>query len=155
MKRYSLVCVDVQPLYTAARRKNVLENCRRLFLQAVKDNAAIIIVEYDGAGSTNKNLLSIANGYGNSHTVIKEDDDGSREVYDVLVDNKLPKNLLKVCGVNTDMCVHATVKGLSKRLPASEIHVIADACATSSLRERHTEALNKMAALGNVMILES
>jgi nicotinamidase-related amidase len=52
-----------------------------------------------------------------------------------------------VCGVNTCACVYATVSGLAKRLPASLVYVLPDACRctcgcdvryqVTALRHRH------------------
>lgn len=144
---YTLIVVDMQERFSASNRARVRENCLREITQAVKDDAHIIFLEYRSCGPTLPELTSALH----TKCVFKEKagDDGSAEVEAEVILNKLPKHF-KVCGVNTDCCVHATVRGLTARFPMATIDVIADACDSDW---HHQNGINRLVEMkGNVNV---
>lgn len=146
---YTLIVVDMQETFWASTRDRVRKNCLREVTQAVKDDAHIIFLEYAYSGPTLGELTAALH----NKCVFKEKsgDDGSAEVEQEVVLNKLPKHC-KVCGVNTDCCVYATVRGLTSRFPMANIDVITDACDSDW---NHLNGLGKMESLGGFVKLKS
>jgi nicotinamidase-related amidase len=144
---YTLIVVDMQETFRASTRDRVRKNCSREVKQAIKDDAHIIFLEYRYSGRTLPELTEAL------HTKCffkeKSEDDGSAEVESTVVLNKLPKHF-KVCGVNTDCCVYATVRGLTARFPMATIDVIIDACDSDW---NHLGGIDKLTAMkGNVNV---
>ncbi len=144
---YTLIVVDMQARFHASKRDRVRKNCLREITQAVKDDAHIIFLEYNGCGPTLPELTEAL------HTKCffknKWNDDGSAEVESTVLLNKLPKHF-KVCGVNTDCCVRATVAGLTARFSMATIDVIVDACDSDW---NHEGGVTTMTAMkGNVNV---
>lgn len=146
---YSLVLVDMQPYFKAANSRRVRDNCKRELQKAMDRRAAIIFVEFDGCGSTVKSFIKMTNEYDRRFFAHKDLDDGSAEVEEVITTHGLPAKKIKVCGVNTDCCVQATVRGLTARLPSATIQVISDACNSDW---SHPGGLADMKRLRNVTI---
>ena len=130
---YSLIVIDMQKAFAAARRKRVLLNCEKEINKAIKNNCSIVFVEYFNCGKTIKQLTNLTKNYKKTYTVIKNDDDGSPEISHLFKAHRLPAKNIKVCGVNTDACVLDTVCSLSysDRFSKSIIDVIANACDAS------------------------
>lgn len=145
---YTLVVVDMQAGFKSANRKRVRENCLREVQKARQDGAFIIFLELTGYQSTHFDLIAAAE----RHFIIldKFSDDGSKEV-EREVRRKKHSTTFKVCGINTDCCVAATVRGLTARFPMSTIEVIADACDSD---HQHYRGLQDMKQFGpNVKII--
>lgn len=70
---------------------------------------------------------------------------GSREVRRTIKNNRLPMRNIKLCGVNTDCCVLATIYGLNKKLKKSKMQVIAKACNSNY---NHSHGLKRMEEIG-------
>lgn len=140
---YTLVVVDMQPMFDAANGKRVREECLKAILKAIEINAPIIFLEFNDYDHTHGELTKPC--MGNHYVMTKYTDDGSPEVYDTVLKYKLPRNF-RVCGVNTDCCVHATVNGLSARFPNTSIEVIAAACDSDW---NHMAGINKMSEIGD------
>lgn len=148
---YTLVVVDMQPYFKAATGKRVRENCLREIIKAVEDNASIIFLEFEGYERTLPELMApVQNAYGNYYVQLKGIDDGSLEVEETVRKHDLPK-IFRVCGINTDCCVAATVRGLTARFPKSSIDVIADACDSDW---NHMRGINTMADMGGNVSLK-
>ncbi len=122
---YTLVVVDMQPGFNSAHGKRVRANCLREVRKAVALNAHIIFLEFAGYEATHPELTDKL--HARAVVLEKHDDDGSKEVEQEVRLNKRPSTF-KVCGINTDCCVAATVRGLTARFPMSTIEVVADAC---------------------------
>lgn len=146
---YSLILIDMQPYFQAATNRRVLTNCKRELADAINVRAGIIFVEYEGCGLTSKALCRLTQNYDRTFTVSKGTDDGSREVHNLILDHNLAAKRLRVCGVNTDCCVLATVRGLTARMPRSTIEVIGDACNSDY---EHAAGLSNMKRFKNVSI---
>lgn len=147
---YTLVVVDMQPGFDGALGSRVRANCLREIKQAMQDNAPIVFLEFNGYGDTMPELLDPVSNYENYHQYTKSVDDGGPEVRDAVVEHGLPKKF-KVCGINTDCCVHATVRGLTNFFPMAMIEVIADACDSDLY---HLSGLDRMKQMGgNVNVI--
>ena len=145
---YSLIVIDMQEYFEAACDTETQRACKKAIRKAMKDNATILLVEYRGCGRTAATLAGLVDGYKNAHVVKKSDDNGGYEVVRKLRKKRLPRSTLRICGVNTDACVEATVYGIKKnmknRLP--EIQVLADACNSCENHRRGLRSLKEMGA---------
>jgi len=131
---YSLVIIDMQPDFDASYSDDIRGPVLREIAQAIKNDRPILIVEYDYPYYRNigkkrtRTLWYIQNalrGYHNRHLVLKENDDGSREVVVKLKELGAGKNV-RVFGVNTDCCVAETAENLVYR--GCNVTIVADAC---------------------------
>ena len=144
---YTLVVVDMQERFTASTRERARKNCFREISQAIRDDAYIIFLEFQNCGPTLPDLVNTL--HTKCYFKVKLSDDGSAEVESQVVLNRLPKHF-KVCGVNTDCCVLATVRGLTARFPMATIEVIADACDSDW---HHQNGINRLVEMkGNVKV---
>jgi nicotinamidase-related amidase len=130
-KSYTLVVVDMQSGFDTSF--GALNGCIREVQQAVIDKAGIIFLEYhgfygDAYGFTLPQLKALVDGYSRAYYVPKGADDGSIEVVEAIEKYRMSKLHIKVCGVNTDACVLATVQGLIQKCDKVYLQVIADAC---------------------------
>jgi len=145
---YTLVVVDMQPGFRSAKGKRVRANCLREIRKAVEVNAHVIFLEFAGYEATFSDLTKELPP--NAVFLEKSDDDGSIQVEKEVRLNKRPTTF-KVCGINTDCCVAATVRGLTARFPMSKIDVLADACDSDWY---HLNGLAEMKQLkGNVNVV--
>jgi nicotinamidase-related amidase len=152
---YTLAIIDMQPYFTAGLKRRAHDNCAIQIKKAIKDRAAIIFVEYRGYGNTSRSLKSLIRkaSYDRQYKVTKTTDNGGKEIAALIKKERLAASRIKVCGVNTDACVHASVLGLRKHLAASKIEVIAAACDSRTMfNNGHQDGLKKMAKLTNVKI---
>lgn len=148
---YTLVIVDMQASFSAANNKRVRDNCKHEIIKATDKGGAIIFVEFIGCGRTIPGLVKLTDDYNRAFIVRKDDEDGSREVHKVIKDNKLPSRRIKVCGVNTDQCVLATVCGLNSLMKQTNIEVITKACNSYSNHD-HESGLKYMEKLPKVIL---
>lgn len=146
---YTLVIIDMQDNFLASRKESVQKDIAKQIKKAMKDRAGIIFVEYLGCGKTYSQLVDLSEDYDRSFTVYKDRDDGSKEVLNCLVDKKLPKSRLRVCGVNTQFCVRSTAVGLRDKLPKSKLQIIAKSCNSDY---GHECGLNSLKEFDNLSI---
>lgn len=127
--------IDLQPHFEASMKNSVIEAAQEEIRRAIRYNYGVVFLEYKLSTGDFKPtwpiLKKMANGYPNQITVLKTDDDGGHEVFAAAYKNKLNLNKVRVCGVNTDMCVHDTVRTLSTLSPASKILIRKDGCNSS------------------------
>ncbi len=128
MDKHTLVIVDMQPSwFTPAGEDNVIAGCRRAIQRAMRNKNPVIFVEWDGkTHPTASELTTLTDGYNRTFTLAKTCQDGSPQVVELMKKKRLPKRIVRVCGVNTTACVLATVKGLREKL-SSTLHVLEDA----------------------------
>lgn len=110
---YTLVVIDMQSSFVAARDPSVQNECKSLIKQAMKDKAPIIFVELISHGRTMECLFELADHYEHVYVARKQNESGANEVDGLITSNDLPWETLVVCGVNTDMCVSETVLSLT------------------------------------------
>lgn len=128
----TLVVVDMQPVFEASRHPDTIIAVTTEILAAKQKKWPIILVEYKGCGRTHGGFDALLRGYPRKARIGKWNDDGSAEVIRTLVRREFPYQTLRVCGVNTDCCVWATVHGLLNRLEKSKVEVVKRACNTLS-----------------------
>ena len=123
----TLVVVDMQPVFEASRKPDVIAGVAQQILTAVQNNWAIVFLEYRGSGRTHQGLLKLAQGYNRKLKVSKLRDDGSSEVIRALRRRNFLAENFVVCGVNTDACVFDTAYGLAHKLGAN-VRIVRNAC---------------------------
>lgn len=122
------IVIDVQPTFPAANRPNLVVGVTRELMAAMKQKAHILVVEYRHCDPTHSALMAMLKDYPNYAKITKPGDDGGREVFKSLGKLGFPTKHLRVCGVNTDCCVQATVNTLAKLLPDSKFELVKNAC---------------------------
>jgi nicotinamidase-related amidase len=119
---YCLVIVDMQPQFRAARNDEVADIICDLIELAKKDDATILVLEYEGFGKTRDDIIDAIGDYTYFNSAQKYTDDGSKQITG-FVGNEVP---LKICGVNFGCCVRETALGATKR--GYDVEVISEAC---------------------------
>lgn len=125
---YTLLLIDLQPGFTHPDPDflHIIEN---LIEQAIEDKAYIVLCEFDGHGSTWKEIRDKLQGYKNKCVVRKKGQDGGVRVARKL--NKLKKHYLYeilVGGLYTEMCVKDTVTTLAEIMQYTQFTIIKQAC---------------------------
>jgi len=154
-----LIIIDMQPYFTASQSESCINACQLEITNAIDKNNPIVFVEYDldqvfknlteHSKVTDQRLLSLVDNYSKAFSLLKDDDNGSKEIIKILrmlkaegeIDSATQTNL-RVCGVNTDICVYKTIKSLSQKLPKSNIVLVKDAC-NSLYYYNHVQTLEK------------
>lgn len=151
--KHVLVVIDIQPEFRCSFSNKTIKNIQREIKKAIRNKDHIFFVEYEGCGKTDKRLRDAASGYKKVSTITKFENDGSRQILKYLKIKKLSDKSLKICGVNTDACVEATVEGINGKLLDSKkrmaMKIVADAC-SSELESGHKKALIRMRKLKHV-----
>jgi len=150
---YTLVIIDMQDNFAAAKYKSVQYGCISEIEQAIKRNAPIVFVEYRYSGKTVESLkqLIAAVKYENVHTVTKTTNNGASAINKLLQRKKLPKNHLRVCGVNTDCCVLETIEGFNSMYRNRNflIEVVLNACGSE---HSHEEGVDELSTLSEKVV---
>lgn len=141
MKSKLLVIVDVQPDFTRSRK--LLSRVKAEILRARDAGETILFLEIpyhrprpdEPYKPTYSSLTDLVDGYEKSAVWQKMGSDGSRQVIRYLRHERLEPEVIRICGVQTDLCVLATVKGLLRRTK-TEIHVVKEACDTKAAYRR-------------------
>jgi nicotinamidase-related amidase len=137
--RYVLVVVDMQPFFTT--HEQTIANVLREVVAARQSGMPIVFLEithhrpepHVPYGPTHERLLQAVQGYeswqisGRVGTG-RKGMDGSTGLLEACRRNGYPVQKFRVCGVQTDLCVLATVKGLLRRRSGCEVQVVWDAC---------------------------
>ena len=141
MKPATLCVIDVQVPFHAAGRKSLLDNIVRLVKNAKRRKAGIVLVEFEGFGSTHIAIQQAIGSYERCITTIKSDCDGSEEIIDACRERGFNTRKIIICGVETNNCVMATLDGLDDLLPFSKKEVVAPACNVMG----HNDSVNRKA----------
>jgi nicotinamidase-related amidase len=156
---YSLVIVDMQTGFVAANSRKTLKNCKREIRKAIKDDANIIFVEYNGCGRTIKELTEITDkiAYKKKFVAIKRKNSGAKIILKTMKKNNIPTTKhtnFRVCGVNTDACVLETVEDLARALRqrSYNIEVILSACNSSYSHKDGVSDLKNLAKDFNISL---
>lgn len=128
----TLVVVDMQPSFEAAKNAKTIKQVVKLTKEAVSTGNRVVVLEYENYGSTHKKILDLLNP--DFCKVIKKSADGGHfHVAAAIQDFNgfdgmgNPKNYtIDVCGVNLNACVRQTALGLKKL--GFEVNVIKEAC---------------------------
>ena len=111
---YTLVVVDMQPRFEAAKIRRCIDNVLAEIAVAKSEGAAIVVLEYRGFGPSNRRITQAVRSYERGYFQEKCWDDGSREVFQMCETYHLPRNF-RVVGVNYGACVKSTAIGLRER----------------------------------------
>ena len=152
---YTLIILDMQGYFSAAKKDNVKRNCRHEIIKAMAQNAPILFVEYKSCGRTISSLTKLTREvkYGKVYRVIKSADDGSSEIDSFIKKNRLPRKHIRFTGINTDCCVQDTVTGLDSMCKSDHvIEVVADACASEDI-DSHKQGIKALRRLRHVAIV--
>lgn len=135
MPCYTLVVVDMQPSFEAANKPEVIVGVTKEIITAMACKNPVVFVEYCSPDPpTHSSLLSLVKDYELKAKVTKSTDDGSVEVIQALEKNGFYGSHLRVCGVNAEACVMATVNGLLDQMPFAKVEVVPEACGTIKRR---------------------
>jgi nicotinamidase-related amidase len=118
---YSLVIIDMQPSFIAAKQSSLRKPILREIALAKKHNRQIIVVHFARYGRTINYILKELKGYKNKSFVRKNDVDGSDKTNRVLKNNNV-----RICGIEASECVFETASGLSKM--GFNVSLVKDAC---------------------------
>lgn len=124
----TLVVVDMQECFEAACYPSVIIGVTQEIVLARQKRSPIILLEYEGCGKSHEGFSSLLRNYPWKARIRKGDDDGSNEIIRVIRRRGFNNSTLRLCGVNSDCCVYATVEGLLKRLEDTKIEVVKEAC---------------------------
>lgn len=144
---YTLIVVDMQYEFFAARNEKTQAACKKAIAKAIKSKSPIVFLEYEDHGPTLPSLTKLTRNYSKAFHVSKSEWDGSSESLSTLVDNKITSSKFRICGVYTDCCVAATAIGLADKSP-SKIEVLQKACWATD-EYFHSEGLHKMSGYKN------
>ena len=98
----TLCIIDVQVPFHAAGRKSLLDNVVRLVKNAKRRRAGIVLVEFEGFGSTHIAIQQAIGSYEKCITTIKSDCDGSEEIIDACCKRGFNTRKIVICGVETN-----------------------------------------------------
>ena len=151
---YTLCVIDMQASFGAANGAKVQQSCVREIKKAIKDNATIVFVEFEGHGPTLPLLTNLVKNakYKRAHYVLKNTNGGGKEVAEYLRAKHLTRSNIRVVGVNTSYCVLATVQGMNTHLNTSNLNIVADGC-SCQVPSSHKYGLDQMRKLERVKIL--
>ncbi|MDP2696096.1 MAG: isochorismatase family protein [bacterium] len=151
MRKYTLVIIDMQPHFGAAKNKILLSSIKLEIAKAIKLNNHIMFVRYIGCGKISSGLLKMIIHYNNVSFVNKDDQDGGHETLMALSVYNARTNL-KFCGVNTDECVRDTITHIAMRYPKRfKIHVMENCCYSYS-EASHKGGICALSKIENVYI---
>lgn len=126
-----LVVIDMQSdEFPAARDETTITNVEREIINAISSDWGIIIVEFDPdeAGKTNPRLMKLVEKYSRVVVISKSADDGSKEIFEAIIDNGFWPENLRVCGCNSDACILETVDKYVELVPNCRIQLVKRAC---------------------------
>lgn len=154
---YTLVVIDMQKTFLEKMNLpdslEVERRCLQLINNAGKAKSPILFMEYNRCGQTINSLLNKAESITDKvYRKLKWNDNGGAEILRALSKYKLPQHI-KVCGINTDACVKASVEGYLSESKYSEnikfknpsVHVITKACGSAFSHQNGVKNLIKLA----------
>jgi len=172
----TLVVVDMQTRYGASQHDWLIENVSREIRAAMDRSHAIVFLEYmsghadDMSGAvamvdaTDRRLTELVGRYAKAIVAHKPGKDGSGQVAAVAAwmnDQHSDRghrydDEIRVVGVQTGVCVAATVNGLSARMPDTRIILVGDACNDAGYGKGPNDiGQDGIEAAGNVAILKA
>lgn len=122
----TLVLIDMQPRFDAARSRRTIKACQREIRKAMQECNGIVYVQYN-KWVIHKELRDLTLLYSHKAVTSKKQNDGSQQILRTLKRRGFSQTQLRICGVNAGFCVYSTVAGLRKLLPEARIVAVADA----------------------------
>jgi hypothetical protein len=126
----ALCIIDMQYHFYAARSTRTARAVCREVRQAKENGWPILLVEYRmwNPKPTRPMILKEIGDYPKYHHVMKAGVDGSTEILAAMSLWDVKATRLRVCGVETNVCIRETIKALRYKRPEMEIELVADAC---------------------------
>jgi nicotinamidase-related amidase len=161
--QYTLVVVDMQPFYTTDTA-TISSVAREVSLARQRNNHVIFLtvpylspLQDKPFKPTYPEILDQVEGYQQDHWQESEKlfQDGSRNVLNACAWKHFPSNRFRVCGVNTDLCVLDTVKGLLAYPTVEAIEVVKDACHTTNEETDNIKVWKLFPANPRLSLIES
>jgi nicotinamidase-related amidase len=134
---YVLVIIDMQNKFMMTGYDDVISKITTMISDAMKDGAYIIFAHYGSLlvrkeghpESTIWPMLALVNRYEHVSYVNREHRNKAPVIVPVINAVSVDQQIVKVCGLYTDQCVHDTIRGLIRGLPESfKIELVVDAC---------------------------
>jgi len=146
-----LLIIDMQKNYPDSFIPRLVGKVVKHVQAAICANAPIIVVEYEGCGPTNPEIMEVLKNYKNCTTVRKSSWDGSPQVRHSLqkkwkITTPIP---VKICGIYSDCCVKATANSLANA--GYQVKVIEEACHSTPVN--HTKQIGNWERDKNVQII--
>lgn len=120
----------MQPYLAASQQPDTLGAVEREIRSAIERKALIVVLEFKDSGKTHISLMRLLRNYRRLAVSVKTTDDGSAWVTAACREHGFGMKHFRICGVNTDACVLATVLGLTDRIPDCTVALVRDACST-------------------------
>lgn len=144
MNDYTLLIIDMQSQYPAAMKPETINEVVKEVVKAKENGCGIIVVEFRDEPQyrtksspykpTHSEIMANIGPYERAHVVEKYETDGSFFIRQFLLNEKAAWDFnidnFRVCGVNTDVCVAATVNGLAEDFMDSKFFIVEKACNT-------------------------
>lgn len=161
VKNYALCLIDLQGNFRGSISAKCLRNVEREIELAKEAKRDILVVLFKECGSLIGEVARMLKGYEYQRTIYKKNCDGGFEVINELLDIK-PQHV-RVCGVQTDVCVRETVRSMAKlfrytpKLRNKRIQVVGDACWVSYNNDQdgwaHSDALKELQDVPGVEVV--
>ena len=124
-----LCIIDMQPTFLAAKSKKLIQTIVKEVKSSLEKKEHILIVEYFEQGKTCKEILAAVKEYNKVSFIMKKKNDGSKQIMNYLSNfSEISKETIRICGVNTFLCVRSTAISLAKKMPNSKIVLLENAC---------------------------
>lgn len=160
--KYTLVIIDMQVGYAASRHRGLRGNIKIEIRKALKNNCDIVFMTF-GSTPIISSLSEIAlKSPQRFHLVNKIGISGAKEFNELRMRIGL-QFPIKICGVQTDCCVLATVRELTEIIPNNPIEVLEKCCASfvsplnyrvnESAQQLHDKSIKQMSEMPNVKIV--
>lgn len=142
---YTLVVVDMQPDFQASCDPSTLRAVEVEIQAAVARAFPVVVLEYACFGHTHDVLMQQLKD--SRHCVkTKYSDDGSKEVTETCRTLGWNMRHFRVCGVNANACVQATVEGLVETVPETTVEVVREACNAHCGQEKMWDGYRRLSS---------
>lgn len=144
---YVLLVTDMQPGFPASQDAITQWFVEQEIVRAIELGMAVVVLEYDAyeLGETLPRLMRHLQGYQRLAVVGRaprqrgqlshERDNGAEEVIQACLEHGFGLEHFRVCGVNSDACIKATIRGLADSISTCHLTVVQDACNSDNGRD--------------------
>ena len=147
-----LVVIDMQEEFAVSAKK-VIEPCYEEILNAKRRREHIAQVEYSMCGWTYAKIDDAIAYYSKRILVTKNCNSAAANLKRAIARRKLPiPRHFRICGVNTNWCVRATIEDLARTYPKSKISLLSHACFDRTPHE-HDLGIKSIQRVPNVTII--
>ena len=151
---YVLCIIDMQWTFTASHNPLLIRKVVSLIKKAIFDKAYICVAQYKYMGRTQERLIELIRKYPYKSYCSTYNNDKGMAIYRRMSRDKVQMrgSHFKVCGVNTDACVQATIRGLRTMFPGIDIYIERSACNTCSAKEMADAAISGLLSYPTVFV---